>query len=76
MEVSENPFKDIKIPEACGYKFAMIDGVVQVTSAEKVSSESTLFEANGKLKRHPHPTLQEFFADYNIVLALCTHGPM
>ena len=76
LEVSENPFKGIEIPDDCGYKFDMIDGVVQITGANKPNPESTLFEANGRLKRHPHPTLQEFFADYNIVLALCTHGPM
>ena len=76
MDVSENPFKDIEIPEDCGYKFEMIDGVIQIISSDTPNLDSTLFEANGKPKKHPYPSLQEFFADYNIVLALSTHGPM
>lgn len=76
MDVSENPFKDIEIPEDCGYKFEMIDGVIQIISADTPNLDSTLFEANGKPKKHPYPSLQEFFADYNIVLALSTHGPI
>ena len=76
MDVSENPFKDIEIPEDCWYKFEMIDGVIQIISADTPNLDSTLFEANGKPKKHPYPSLQEFFADYNIVLALSTHGPM
>lgn len=76
LEESENPFLNIVIPEDCGYKFEMIDGVIQITGSDGHRPDSTLFEANGKPKRHPYPSLQEFFADYNIVLALCTHGPI
>ncbi|XP_046852479.1 AMP deaminase 2-like isoform X2 [Xenia sp. Carnegie-2017] len=76
LEVSENPFKNIEIPDDWGCTFAMIDGVVQITGADRSHPGSTLFEANGKIKRHPHPTLQEFFVDYNILLALSAHGPI
>ena len=76
LEVSENPFTGFDIPEDCGYKFKMVDGVLEIIGADHPNPDSPLFEANGKPKKHPYPTLQEFFADYNIVLALCTHGPM
>lgn len=71
----QSPY-DIEVPGDCGYLFEMIDGVVQITACKrKMSSMATVSDSSQPVIHHS-PSLEEFFEDQNILLALSTHGPI
>lgn len=54
----------------------MIDGVIQITACKRTMSSNTTVSERAKPVIHHSPSLEEFFEDQNILLALSTHGPM
>ena len=71
----QSPY-EIEVPGDCGYLFEMIDGVVQITACKRKMSSMDTVTDNPKPVIHHSPSLEEFFEDQNILLALSTHGPM
>jgi len=54
----------------------MIDGVIQITACKREMSSMATVSDSVKPVIHHSPSLEEFFEDQNILLALSTHGPM
>lgn len=54
----------------------MVDGVIQITACKRTTDGKATVSEKAEPVEHPHPNLQEFFEDQNILLALSTHGPM
>ena len=71
----QSPY-EIEVPGDCGYLFEMIDGVVQITACKRKMSSMVTVTDSPKPVIHHSPSLEEFFEDQNILLALSTHGPM
>ena len=71
----ESPY-NIEVPGDCGYLFEMVDGVIQITACKRTTDGKATVSEKAEPVEHPHPNLQEFFGDQNILLALSTHGPM
>eukprot|EP00794_Sanderia_malayensis_P011005 gene11005-12168_t len=69
------PYEFSKLEEDdIGYTFDMVDGVFKITGCKRI--------VNGKINKktnpllHPFPSIDEFMEDYNVMLALSTHGPV
>ncbi|XP_048408984.1 AMP deaminase 2-like isoform X4 [Stegostoma tigrinum] len=68
----EHPYKNCDpsiMPEDIGFGCKMIDGVTHVYSESKIMDKMTELNL-------PHPDLQEFTADMNVLMALIINGPV
>lgn len=72
----ENYFDLIELPDACDYKFDIVDGVFRITGGTPLRSGSVFFKKDGTPKGQIAPDKTEFLEDYYLMLAACANGPL
>ncbi len=72
----EDFYDQIKLPDACDYKFENRDGVFCITAGTPLQAGSVFFTKDGKPKGQIAPPRDEFLDDYYLLLATCANGPV